>query len=63
MATDRGIKRQMWQRALGCCVICGMPMEMPGRVQDQSNNVSRDIDAVIPEEDGNKVKPYSLSLP
>ena len=37
-------------------------MEMPGRVQDQSNNVSRDIDAVIPEEDGNKVKPYSLSL-
>ena len=51
MASDRVQQIRMWQRALGCCIMCGTTMALPGRKQDQAQSESRDIDAPIVEED------------
>ena len=37
------VQLRMWRRALGCCLICGTPMETPGRKLDEAASVSRDV--------------------
>ena len=39
---NRAVQMCMWRRAMGCCLICGTPMETPGQKLDQAASVSRD---------------------
>ena len=63
MASTRITQIRMWQRALVCCIICGTPMSLPGRVQDQARSKSRDIDApIVQEEDKEEIEESTVRV-
>ena len=42
MPTPQAKRVHMWQLAMGCCLVCGAPMELPGARLDDAAGASRD---------------------
>ena len=42
MPTPQSKRVHRWQLAMGCCLVCGAPMELPGARLDDAAGASRD---------------------
>ena len=42
MPTPQSKRVHAWKLAMGCCLVCGTPMELPGAKLDDASGTSRD---------------------
>ena len=51
MPTPQANRAHRWTLTLGCCLVCGSPMELPGRRLDSAAGESRDMPVGAADDD------------